>query len=422
MKKLLITFILLISLFIVSRAQLNVGCGGSGNTSFNPYSIICAGTTSTGALQNISGLGTSGQVLQSNGSGALPTWNTLSGTTQWTTSGSNIYYNTGKVGIGTSTPTAMLHIGTDTIFAHYALNILNNNSQNNILLKVRDKPGFLEAGNLITHNLFLGLTAGQQYDTTIANRCDNIGIGECLDSLKDATDNIAIGYGTLKSNKHSPHNTAIGTSVLNSFSNTTSYGDNTGVGTDVLFENNTGFQNTGCGSYGLFGVKGSYNSGIGYGVMKCISNYLLGDENTGGGIQSLYQIYNYSYGNTAWGAYTLYSLGSNSSYNTTVGYRAGFYQTSGSRNILIGKNVDAPSLTGSDQLNIGNALYGDLSNKYIAIGGTVIPDKALEVNGDVTIVGGFLYMKDSITPFHYWKGIMTSGSIVWTDTGSATKP
>ena len=32
------------------------------------------------------------------------------GTSQWITSGNNIYYNTGKVGIGTATPTAYLHV------------------------------------------------------------------------------------------------------------------------------------------------------------------------------------------------------------------------------------------------------------------------------------------------------------------------
>lgn len=53
--------------------------GGTGNTTFTAYSVITAGTTATGAFQNVSGLGTSGQVLTSAGAGALPTWTTLSG-------------------------------------------------------------------------------------------------------------------------------------------------------------------------------------------------------------------------------------------------------------------------------------------------------------------------------------------------------
>jgi hypothetical protein len=53
---------------------ITVNHGGTGNTTFTAYSVICAGTTSTGAFQNVTGVGTSGQVLTSNGAGLLPTW------------------------------------------------------------------------------------------------------------------------------------------------------------------------------------------------------------------------------------------------------------------------------------------------------------------------------------------------------------
>lgn len=53
---------------------LVVANGGTGDTSFTAYSVICGGTTSTNPLQNVSGLGSSGNVLTSNGAGALPTW------------------------------------------------------------------------------------------------------------------------------------------------------------------------------------------------------------------------------------------------------------------------------------------------------------------------------------------------------------
>lgn len=72
---------------------INVAHGGTGNNTFTAYSVICAGTTSTGVFQNVSGTGSSGQVLTSNGSSALPTWqaagggggltwSTIAGTTQ----------------------------------------------------------------------------------------------------------------------------------------------------------------------------------------------------------------------------------------------------------------------------------------------------------------------------------------------------
>jgi hypothetical protein len=53
---------------------LSVSKGGTGNTTFTAYSVICAGTTATGLFQNVSGLGSSGNVLTSAGAGALPTW------------------------------------------------------------------------------------------------------------------------------------------------------------------------------------------------------------------------------------------------------------------------------------------------------------------------------------------------------------
>jgi hypothetical protein len=48
--------------------------GGTGVTSTTAYAVITGGTTSTGALQSVASVGTSGQVLTSNGAGALPTF------------------------------------------------------------------------------------------------------------------------------------------------------------------------------------------------------------------------------------------------------------------------------------------------------------------------------------------------------------
>jgi hypothetical protein len=57
---------------------LPVTNGGTGvATLTTAYGVLAAGTTATGALQNI-GTGTSAQVLTSNGAGALPTFQTLS--------------------------------------------------------------------------------------------------------------------------------------------------------------------------------------------------------------------------------------------------------------------------------------------------------------------------------------------------------
>lgn len=59
---------------VTAGATNDVAHGGTGITSTTAYAVLTGGTTSTGALQSIASVGTSGQVLTSNGAGALPTF------------------------------------------------------------------------------------------------------------------------------------------------------------------------------------------------------------------------------------------------------------------------------------------------------------------------------------------------------------
>ena len=58
---------------------LPVANGGTGNATATAYAVQCGGTTSTGAHQSIASVGTTGQVLTSNGAGALPTFQAAAG-------------------------------------------------------------------------------------------------------------------------------------------------------------------------------------------------------------------------------------------------------------------------------------------------------------------------------------------------------
>lgn len=58
---------------------LPVNNGGTGVVSTTAYAVLCGGATSTGVLQSIAGLGSAGDVLTSNGAGALPTMQAAAG-------------------------------------------------------------------------------------------------------------------------------------------------------------------------------------------------------------------------------------------------------------------------------------------------------------------------------------------------------
>lgn len=60
-----------------------VANGGTGDTSFTAYALLAGGTTATGVLQQVSGLGSAGQILTSQGAGALPHWANNTGATTY---------------------------------------------------------------------------------------------------------------------------------------------------------------------------------------------------------------------------------------------------------------------------------------------------------------------------------------------------
>ena len=67
------------AVYYTGGTDVAVADGGSGRSSATAYAVICGGTTSTGAHQSIASVGTSGQVLTSNGAGALPTFQDAAG-------------------------------------------------------------------------------------------------------------------------------------------------------------------------------------------------------------------------------------------------------------------------------------------------------------------------------------------------------
>ncbi|MFM1914176.1 MAG: hypothetical protein RIR51_2029 [Bacteroidota bacterium] len=161
--------------------------------------------------------------------------------------------------------------------------------------------------------------------------------------------NIAIGLNTLINNTGYDH-LAIGENAL--INNTTSY-SNLAIGHRAQVLNTTGGDNVAYGHNSLFSNNGSFNTAIGN------------------------------------NAFYYKTTGSN---NIALGFRSGINLTSGSANIAIGYGTIFPSSIGSNQLVIGNILFGQeiysRLNGQIAIG--TFPDNSenrLIVGGNISSSG-----------------------------------
>lgn len=62
-----------------SANPAEVAKGGTGVASTTAFVVVCGGTTSTAPLQPLAGIGSSGELLTSNGAGALPTFQAAAG-------------------------------------------------------------------------------------------------------------------------------------------------------------------------------------------------------------------------------------------------------------------------------------------------------------------------------------------------------
>lgn len=94
---------------------LPVANGGTGNTTNTAYAVICGGTTTGGVQQSIASVGTAGQLLTSNGAGALPTFQT------YTVTVPNSSTQVSSLGVGTAASGTTGEIrATNAITAYYS--------------------------------------------------------------------------------------------------------------------------------------------------------------------------------------------------------------------------------------------------------------------------------------------------------------
>lgn len=116
---------------------ITVPYGGTGDSSFTAYTLIAGGTTTTGSLQSLTA-GISGQVLTSNGVGALPTWSTLStGVTSITGTANQITASSATGAVTLSMPANVI-ITTSVTAGNLELvtnTLQSNNTNGNILIE-----------------------------------------------------------------------------------------------------------------------------------------------------------------------------------------------------------------------------------------------------------------------------------------------
>jgi hypothetical protein len=196
----------------------------------------------------------------------------------------------------------------------------------------------------------------------------NTGIGSwALLNNKTGRSNVAIGAAALYSNTTRSNLVAVGDSSLY---NNTDGNDNTATGSKTLFNNTTGNHNTVMGSRTMYAnISGAKNTALGY---RTFYSHNSGNCNTVLGSDAM-------------------STNTSGANNVAVGANAGTNLSSGSNNIIIGGNyLDFPSATNSNQLNIGNIIYGiniDGTGNTISAGnigiGVMYPEERLHVDGNI---------------------------------------
>jgi hypothetical protein len=146
----------------------------------------------------------------------------LGGTSLWTDAGADTYLTslTDQVGIGTTTPSAMLEV-TDDILVN---SIIIGKGAGNLNGNVVFGEGAFVANSTGTNNTAIGNAALQQNT--------------------DGGSNVALGFGALGANTTANGNVGLGRAAM---PNTSSGFHNVGVGDQVMFNNSTGFYNVAIG-------------------------------------------------------------------------------------------------------------------------------------------------------------------------------
>ena len=289
-----------------------------------------------------------------------------------TTGGNNLFItNTGRVGIGTATPGAILDVNGQALIQTLTVGLGGGAIASNMAFGTNA----LLSNTTGIHNTAIGSNA--LYSNDSGNY--NVALGEeALYTNTWGGDNVAIGDKALQLNDAN-YNIAIGPLALGA--NTSGEG-NTAIGVSALRYNDGGAYNMAFGMDAMRYSDGSSNTAIGNRAMRMNES---GNENTAIGYEALYSNTTGST-NIAIGNDALYDLNilNGTGNNTAIGYYTGGGIVTGVNNTIIGSNVTGLAAGLSNNIIIadgsGNRRINVDSNGYVGIG-TVTPNNAIQVAG-----------------------------------------
>jgi len=245
---------------------------------------------------------------------------------QWSTSGTAVYYNAGNVGIGTDAPAAKLQV---------------------------------TGGDALINGMTVGTGNG------------------------DASSNTVVGQQALYSNTTGFSNTVYGSQALHN--NTAGY-DNSAVGENALFSNVDGIENTAMGNGSLYyNVNGYGNTAVGNGALLhngAVTNPFAAPEGSYNAASGFFALFNNSTGshNAAFGTATLYT-NTTGSYNTAIGA----YSDASEESLVNATAVGANSIVNSSN----KIRLGDVNVTVVesAAGSWTTSDGRFKTNVKETVAG-----------------------------------
>jgi hypothetical protein len=327
--------------------------------------VAVGGTFTVTGLSTLSGLayptadGSSGQVLQTNGSGTL-SFATVSGGPAFKTFGTDSIMigdtTTGTIdaandntGLGVDVFAALTSGDSNVAIGKSALTANTTGTGNTAVGATASDAmttgtystslGFAALSTATTPNYNVAIGASAlQYTTT---GYQNTAVGtSALAANTTGADNVAVGFAALDANTTASNCSAVGISALGS--NTTGE-NNTAVGSQALAANTTAAANVAVGHAALFvNTTGSDNTAVGKSAM--ISN-TTGTKNTALGKDAL-------------------KLNTTGDENTAVGSEALDANTTGTHNVAIGREAMGANTGGYENTCVGNQAGANITTGY----------------------------------------------------------